>query len=263
MNYDELYKKYISLMEENTRLNNENQLLKRKLSLYNNQELFTNEVLLKQQSKIIQTDSLINQFSSNKEKIDLFLSLFRGRTDVCAKRWKNKPGYSPYCYNDFKPGICFKPKIKCTECNNNHFAPLDEEQIKDHLTGKHVLGLYPLTTNDTCYLLVMDFDESTWKEDVKVISRVCDIHSIPMYIERSRSGNGCHIWYFFEKELKASYARRFGTNILNLAMQESENIKFSSYDRLFPSQDFLQKDLHHLKVHYLILVYYNFELIFQ
>lgn len=242
MNYDELYNKYISLMEENTRLNNENQLLKRKLSLYNNQELLSNEVLLNQQSKIIQTDNIINQYSSNKEKIDLFLSLFRGRTDVCAKRWKNKPGYSPYCYNDFKPGICFKPKIKCTECKNNHFAPLDEEQIKDHLMGKHVLGLYPLTTNDTCFLLVMDFDESTWEKDVKVISRICDIHSIPMYIERSRSGNGCHIWYFFEKELKASYARKFGTIILNLAMQESGNIKFSSYDRLFPSQDFLQKD---------------------
>ena len=126
MNYDELYKKYISLMEENTRLNNENQLLKRKLSLYNNQELLTNEVLLKQQSKIIQTDNIINQYSSNKEKIDLFLSLFRGRTDVCAKRWKNKPGYSPYCYNDFKPGICFKPKIKCTECKNNH---LDRKSV--------------------------------------------------------------------------------------------------------------------------------------
>ena len=76
MNYDELYNKYISLMEENTRLNNENQLLKRKLSLYNNQELLTDEVLLKHQSKTIQTENIINQFSSNKEKIDLFLSLF-------------------------------------------------------------------------------------------------------------------------------------------------------------------------------------------
>lgn len=242
MNYDELYKKYILLKEENNRLINEIQLLKIKLSYFKSEEYNNLDSSFINESKIIQSENTINQLSSNSEKIDLFLSLFRGRSDVCAKRWKNKPGYSPYCFNDFKPGICFKPKVKCTECKNNLFAPLDKEQIKDHLMGKHVLGLYPLTTNDTCFLLVMDFDESSWMEDVKVISSVCNIHNIPMVVERSRSGNGCHIWYFFEKELKASYARKFGTTILNLAMQESGNIKFSSYDRLFPSQDFLQKD---------------------
>ena len=124
----------------------------------------------------IQKDSTfadsIYQTKIIKDKIDLFLALFKGRVDVCAKRWKNKPGYSPYCYNDFKPGICNKPKIKCTECKNSLFAPLDEEQIKNHLLGKYVLGLYPMTTNDTCFLLAMDFDESTWGDDIKVVIKV-------------------------------------------------------------------------------------------
>jgi hypothetical protein len=98
-----------------------------------------------------------------------------------------------------------------------------------------------MTTNDSCYLLAMDFDESTWNDDVKVIVKICKENNIPVYAERSRSGNGCHLWFFFENEIKASLARRFGIVILDLAMQKCENIKFDSYDRLFPSQDFLQK----------------------
>lgn len=242
MNYDELYKKYIQLEEENNRLKNQIQILRTKLNINKFEELSNSDYQSQSEFTTNQIENTINQQSSSKVKIELFLSLFRGRSDVCAKRWKNKPGYSPYCHNDFKPGICYKPKVKCTECNNSYFAPLDEEQIKDHLMGKHVLGLYPLTTSDTCYLLVIDFDEETWKEDVKIISGICKINNIPIYIERSRSGNGCHLWFFFEKEIKASIARKFGIMILNIAMQESGNIKFNSYDRLFPSQDFLQKE---------------------
>lgn len=176
------------------------------------------------------------------KKIQLFMSLFKGRSDICAKRWRNKPGYSPYCFNDFKLGICNKPKIKCSECKHSDFAPLDEERIEGHLLGKYVLGLYPMTVNDTCFLLAMDFDESTWYEDVKVVMKVCNENNISVYAERSRSGKGCHLWFFFEDEIKASSARKFGTIILNLAMEECGSINFSSYDRLFPSQDFLQKD---------------------
>lgn len=99
-----------------------------------------------------------------------------------------------------------------------------------------------MTLNDTCFLLVMDFDESTWNEDVKIVMKICSEKNVPVYAERSRSGNGCHLWFFFEKEIKASLARKFGTIILNISMEKCRNIKFNSYDRLFPSQDFLQKD---------------------
>jgi len=172
----------------------------------------------------------------------LFLTLFRGRENVCAKRWKSKPGYSPFCFNDFKTGICNKPRIKCTECKNSRFATLNSEQLKKHLMGEEVLGLYPMTEKDTCYLLVIDLDEARWQDDSNVIRNVCVENKIPVYVERSRSGQGCHIWFFFDAEIKASIARNFGMTILNLAMQKCGEIKFDSYDRLFPSQDFLQKD---------------------
>lgn len=185
---------------------------------------------------------LITMNSSKDEKIKLYLSLFRGREDVCAKRWKNKPGYSPYCFNDFKEGICYKPRIKCSDCKSSSFAPLDEERIKGHLLGKYVLGIYPMLKSDTCYFLAMDFDEATWEIDIQAVLGICRRNNVPAYIERSRSGNGGHLWFFFENEVKATSARRFGISILSMAMKECGSINFTSYDRLFPSQDFLQKE---------------------
>jgi superfamily II DNA or RNA helicase len=88
----------------------------------------------------------------------------------------------------------------------------------------------------------MDFDKGTWKEDIAVVRSICKTYDIPVYAERSRSGDGCHLWFFFEEDIKASLARKFGMTILSLAMQKSDNIHFDSYDRLFPSQDFLQKE---------------------
>lgn len=242
MKYNELLEKYKILEKENRILREELKQLKmnsvaESASKYM-QVSISNEISNQQ----IPSDYRLTQSSSNHEKLSLYLSLFKGRPDVCAKKWKNKSGYSPYCYNDFKPGLCNKPKIKCSSCNNSNFAQLDNELLKKHLLGEQVLGLYPMTTKDTCYLLAMDFDEATWKDDVAVVRRLCYANNIPVYAERSRSGEGCHLWFFFEKEIKASVARKFGMSILDLAMQESGNIHFESYDRLFPSQDFLQKD---------------------
>ena len=242
LNYKELYEKYKTLEEENKRLRDEVELLRKILSKEESEtDSFTDFIIVKETS-LDQDDNLITMNSTSREKIQLFMSLFKGRSDVCAKRWKNKPGYSPYCFNDFKLGICNKPKIKCTECKHSDFAPLNQERIENHLLGKYVLGLYPMTSNDTCFLLVMDFDELTWSKDIKIVIKICYENNIPVYAERSRSGNGCHLWFFFEEEIKASVARKFGTIILNLAMEECGDIKFNSYDRLFPSQDFLQKD---------------------
>lgn len=242
LNYKELYEKYKILEKENRLLRDEVNLLKSKLS---KEELETDNLMdftMVKEDSLDENDDLVTMNSTSEEKIQLFMSLFKGRSDVCAKRWRNKPGYSPYCFNDFKPDICNKPKIKCNQCKYSDFAPLDEERIEGHLLGKYVLGLYPMTLNDTCFLLAMDFDEITWNEDIKIVKKVCNENNIPVYAERSRSGDGCHLWLFFENEIKASLARKFGTIILNNAMEECGNIKFTSYDRLFPSQDFLQKD---------------------
>ena len=242
LNYNELYEKFRFLEEENKRLKDEIILLRKALTKEETETYSSVDSTIINESNLEQSINLVTMNSTSIEKVQLFMSLFRGRYDVCAKRWKNKPGYSPYCFNDFKPGICNKPKIKCTECKHSDFAPLDEERIESHLLGRYILGLYPMTSSDTCFLLAMDFDESTWSKDIKTVIRICNENNIPTYAERSRSGNGCHLWFFFDEEIKASIARKFGTIILNLAMEECGDIKFNSYDRLFPSQDFLQKD---------------------
>lgn len=241
LSYNKLYEEYNLLVEENRRLENEIILLKKILSEEQGNTYSSSSFSLSNDIVSKHNDKFLNIYSSSEDKIELFKSLFRGREDVCAKRWRNKPGYSPYCFNDFKQGTCLKPKVKCSECKNNDFAPYDEERIKNHLLGKYVLGFYPMTLNDTCFILAMDFDESKWEEDISTMREICKKNNIPVYAERSRSGKGCHLWFFFEEETKASLARKFGTALLNLAMQESGNIKFNSYDRLFPSQDFLQK----------------------
>ena len=240
--YDELLKQYKKLEKENRILREEIKQLKMQFGAESKTEfMYINEDVAKTNHQAPSVYN-INQGSTSNEKLSLYLSLFRGRSDVCAKKWKNKPGYSPYCYNDFKPGVCHKPKIKCSKCSNSDFAQLNHEQLRKHLLGEHVLGLFPMTTKDTCYLLAMDFDEATWKDDIAEIRSLCYANNIPVYAERSRSGEGCHLWFFFEKEIKASVARKFGMAILDLAMQESASIRFDSYDRLFPSQDFLQKE---------------------
>lgn len=242
MDYSELLEKYKLLQRENDVLRAEIAKLNGKLIKYSPAENCAEKIY---ETIINYEDNgvpLITNASSPQEKIDLFLTLFRGRENVCAKRWRNKSGYSPFCFNDFKTGICNKPRIKCIECKNSRFAPLNSEQLNKHLMGKEVLGLYPMTAKDTCYLLVIDLDEARWQDDSSVIRNVCVENKIPVYVERSRSGLGCHIWFFFAEEIKASIARNFGMTILNLAMQKCGEIKFDSYDRLFPSQDFLQKD---------------------
>jgi len=242
MNIQELQIKCKNLEAEIEKLREEIKQLKIRYAVHDEQAIFNEQLpLLDIKERSVQ-EQTVTYLSSNPEKVELFLSLFKGRSDVCAKRWKNKSGYSPFCFNGFKPGVCFKPRIKCTDCKQSVFAPLDEEQIRKHLSGEHIIGLYPLTKDDTCYLLVMDFDESTWERDVRVVRDVCFQHHIPVYAERSRSGNGCHLWFFFEHEIKASLARKLGMTILDLSMQVSSTIHFDSYDRLFPSQDFLQKE---------------------
>jgi hypothetical protein len=186
----------------------------------------------------------ITKRSPMGEKIALFLSLFRGRSDVYARQWKNKEGkigYSPACKNEWVPGVCPKPRTKCSNCAHACYLPYDEEAIQVHLSGSQVLGIYPLQADDQCAFLAIDFDEDSWKEDVRVVASVCKRHEVPYAIEISRSGNGAHLWFFFSASMEASLARTFGSLLLTLAMHENAQLSFSSYDRMFPNQDVMPK----------------------
>jgi superfamily II DNA or RNA helicase len=177
---------------------------------------------------------------SAEQKVQLFRDLFRGRTDVFAVRWQNsqgRHGYSVACHNEWVPGLCNKPKIKCGDCGNKHFKALDEQAIYDHLAGKKVVGLYPLLPGNRCHLLAADFDKAGWQDAVKAMSRVCQEASIPHAVEISRSGNGAHLWIFFSEPVPAEDARRLGFALLDKAMEVHPGLSFDSYDRLFPNQD--------------------------
>lgn len=179
---------------------------------------------------------------SLEQKIAIFGMLFRGRTDIFANRWQNqqgRSGYSVACDNEWVQGICNKPRTKCLDCAHRQFSELNNQVIYRHLAGQQIVGLYPLLHDNTCYLLAADFDKGSWQEEVKAMSRACKEFGVPHAIEISRSGNGAHLWIFFDEKIPANEARLLGFGLLDKAMEIFPNLSFDSYDRLFPNQDIL------------------------
>lgn len=186
-----------------------------------------------------------------EDKIALFRSLFRGRGDVYPRRFENlktgRSGYAPACGNEWVRGICEKPRIKCADCPHRAFLPVTDEVIRWHLSGKDphgkdfVAGVYPMLLDETCYFLAMDFDKDSWREDVLAVMETCRRLEIPAALERSRSGNGGHVWLFFNQAVPATMARKLGSFILTETMERRPEIGLASYDRLFPNQDTLPK----------------------
>jgi len=177
-------------------------------------------------------------------KVDLFRNLFRGRADVYPIRWESKAGksgYAPACANEWRPGVCEKPRIKCGDCGNRQLLPLTDEVIFRHLAGDVVVGIYPLLPDDSCYFLAVDFDEAEWRDDARAFVQSCHELNVPVALEISRSGNGAHAWIFFDRNVSAFDARRLGASIISHACERTRQLALSSYDRLFPNQDYMPK----------------------
>jgi superfamily II DNA or RNA helicase len=182
---------------------------------------------------------------SSEEKTALFMSYFHGRSDVYARLWVNsrtgKRGYSPACKHEWAKTVCRKPAVKCSECPNREFYPFDQKAIERHLSGKQVIGVYPMLENEQCSFLAVDFDKREWFDDLKALKIMCDDEGVSAVMERSRSGSGGHLWIFFNETVPAVLARQLGSCLLTKTMGKRYQMDMKSYDRLFPNQDTMPK----------------------
>src|SRR2546427_5636156 len=178
-------------------------------------------------------------------KIALFRSLFRGREDVYAFRWEGKGGKSgdsPAAAMDWRAINAARPEERKRIARKTRILlPLTEEVIRKHLTGKHTVGIYPLLPDETCWFLAVDFDKKSWMADSTAFLQTCRRFHVSAIVERSRSGNGAHVWIFFDRPVLAADARKLGCALLTRTMEKRHEIGLDSYDRLFPSQDTLPK----------------------
>ena len=238
MDYKTLFAAYQELLQENSRLTTENTNLKTQFGVGKPAVVDRSET---PEGEMV---SAINNASESKEKIQLFMSLFKSRVDVYAKRWQSKEGksgYTPVCLNEWKPGLCRKPRVRCADCASKAYGVLNERVIEEHLRGNIVIGVYPMYPDESCCFLAIDFDDEGWQQDIAALRDCCKDFDITVAIERSRSGNGAHAWFFFDKPISAALARKLGTALLTYSMNKRHELTFKSYDRLFPNQDTMPK----------------------
>ena len=218
---------YEQLLKENQRLKEENKYLRKILHINNIQYNEYTPIEEKQYSK--------------EDKINIYLSYFKGRSDIYAERYYDKETgkkkYSPVCSNKFSEACNFKCKI----CGHKKYIGLKEEDLLKHFKGVKSFGIYPMLDNDECYFLVTDFDGGDYFENAVLYKKICKQLGIDSLVEISQSGNGAHVWMFFEEPIKAKKARKLGDYILSKAFCLNNNITFKNFDRFFPSQDYLEK----------------------
>ena len=180
------------------------------------------------------TSAAVDSTSPREDKLSLFRSLFGARSDVYAQRWESastgRSGWSPAVRGGW-----------ANKRTKQDYLPLVDEVFGSHLRGETTVGIYPLLPGDSCTLLACDFDGGTWVLDALAYLDACHRAEVPAALERSRSGDGAHVWVFFHGPVRAATARSLGTSLLREAMMARAELDLSSYDRFFPSQDFMPK----------------------
>lgn len=180
-----------------------------------------------------------------EKQFNLFLSLFRGRSDVYARRWEKngKSGYSPAYSFNWTEFMEFKNNGgNLKNFTNKKLIPLTPDIIKKHLSGGDIIGIYPILPDNTSFFIAADFDGEGWLKNGKDFINECEKVGLNAYMERSRSGNGCHIWNFFETPYPCWKGRKIILEIIKKILKLSDFDKEISFDRLFPNQDNLIKD---------------------
>lgn len=215
-----------TLIEENKRLKEENKKLKQIITS-NGYYYFEKDVYL-----------------NREDRLRIYMDYFKGRMDVYPYKYYNykqkKYMFAAFdCYNKFSTNCSIsKGKVCSSECLFYSPKPLTKDIIFNHLSqSQKIVGIYPLLTNNTCHFLAIDFDDDLWFDNLLSVYRSANKYNIPSIMERSQSGNGGHLWIFFEKAISATLARELGDFLINDAMNSNKKLKFSSFDRMFPNQD--------------------------
>lgn len=221
-----------ALLKENEQLKKENNYLKRLL-----QENNINYTEIK---------NIANTEFSKEEKISIYASYFKGRCDIYAVKYfdkkKNKKKYTPVCQNSFSINCDRTMYRACKGCPNKVYNGIAINNLLEHFKGKKSYGIYPMLDDDECFFLAVDFDDGNFFDSAISFKNVCRKYGIDCAIEISQSGLGAHVWIFFEDKVKARTARKIGDFLLNKAFINSKGISYSSFDRFFPSQDYLEKE---------------------
>lgn len=180
----------------------------------------------------------------NNDFLKIFMDLFKGREDVFANRWydsKNKKYvYSPAYRRAWDDVLGYKV-IQVDDRGNKLYERFTQDRVREHLEGKSFYGIYPMLADETCWFIALDFDKQEWREAVQAIRSIGRTYGIEVAIERSQSGNGAHVWIFFEENIPCKLARDLGDQLLSHGMSVNSAISFASFDRFFPSQDTLPK----------------------
>ncbi|MDZ7722184.1 MAG: DEAD/DEAH box helicase family protein [candidate division KSB1 bacterium] len=175
------------------------------------------------------------------KNIQLYRSLFKGRTDIYAIRWEKNgySGYMPAYKVDWSLYKIHKAKGGTFKnYKNKKLLPVDNSAIASHLAGEKCCGIYPLLQDNTSFFIAVDFDNQNWQKTILQLYRTCNTYNIPCYIERSRSGNGGHLWIFFQKSFPAESSRKIIFEILKRSKIISQFDKEPSFDRVFPNQNY-------------------------
>ena len=205
-------------------------------------------------SNLAEAEGIVTTASSTADKLSLFRSLFHGRDNVYAHGYQRKDGgiaYVPACSNEWKATVCPKtdptkrksPGI-CARCSNRDLKPLTDQVLITHFRGaddrlRDVVGLYVTDENCETSVLVADFDDTGWQQNVAAYRDAGRQLDLDIAVERSRSGNGGHAWLFFEEPITAKLARNLGCALITLACSLSKTMRLDAYDRLFPTQNTL------------------------
>ena len=173
------------------------------------------------------------------QRVALFRSFFRGREDVYARRWQSadgsRAGYMPASLKDWDAINRSRPEDrKRVDQATRTLLPLTDTVIEGHLSGRETVGIYPLLQDETCQFLAVDFDKQTWTDDARAFLSTCQDLNVPAALERSRSGNGGHVWIFFDQALPASTARKLGSLLLTRTMERAPSARSGFIRSLVP-----------------------------